>query len=112
MSGLDLPLRAVREQIASALDLVIQLDRLGDGRRVVSGVAEVQGREGETITLQDIFTRRGAGALSATGLRPSCLAKIEERGVTVPTSVLRGKSSASGSGSARSSGPTLARRKR
>jgi pilus assembly protein CpaF len=111
MSGLDLPLRAVREQIASALDIVIQLDRLPDGRRVVSGIAEVQGREGETITLQDIFIRRGSGALLPTGLRPACLAKIEERGVTLPASVLRGKTSASHGGAART-GTTLARRKR
>jgi len=107
MSGLDLPLRAVREQIASALDIVVQLDRLGDGRRVVSGIAEVQGREGETITLQDVFVRRGGGALAATGLRPKCLAKIEERGVTVPASILRGKAAASTTRTA-----TLGRRKR
>jgi pilus assembly protein CpaF len=110
MSGLDLPLRAVREQIASALDVIVQLDRLGDGRRVVSGIAEVQGREGETVTLQDIFVRRGGGALVATGLRPACLAKIEERGVTVPASILRGKASATAGAGARSA--TLARRKR
>jgi pilus assembly protein CpaF len=110
MSGLDLPLRAVREQIASALDIVVQLDRLGDGRRVVSGIAEVQGREGETITLQDIFIRRGGGALAAAGLRPKCLAKIEERGVTVPASILRGKTSSSSATSTRSA--TLGRRKR
>ena len=111
MSGLDLPLRAIREQIASALDIVIQLDRLSDGRRVISGVAEIQGREGETITLQDIFMRRGAGALAATGLRPACIAKLEERGVTVPTSVLRGNKGAAADHSA-GRGATLGRRKR
>jgi pilus assembly protein CpaF len=110
MSGLDLPLRAVREQIASALDVIVQLDRLGDGRRVVSGIAEVQGREGETVTLQDIFVRRGGGPLVSAGLRPACLAKIEERGVTVPASILRGKTSATAGAGARSA--TLARRKR
>jgi pilus assembly protein CpaF len=108
MSGLDLPLRAIREQIASALDIVIQLDRRSDGRRVVSGIAEVQGREGETITLQDIFIARGQqGPLAATGLRPSCIAKIEERGVTVPATVLRGSHAPDAT-----RGATLGRRKR
>jgi pilus assembly protein CpaF len=94
MAGLDLPLRAVREQIASALDLIVQLERRSDGQRVVSGVAEVQGREGETITLQDIFIRRGSGPLVATGLRPALAERLAERGSTVPSSVFRGKAAA------------------
>src|SRR5213594_4798828 len=57
MAGMDLPLRAIRDQVASALDLIVQLDRRSDGRRVISAVTEVQGREGETITLQDVYTR-------------------------------------------------------
>ena len=89
MAGMDLPLRAIRDQVASALDLIVQLDRRSDGRRVVSSITEVQGREGETITLQDVFTRRG-NLLSATGLRPRVLEKMAERDVTVPAKILRG----------------------
>jgi pilus assembly protein CpaF len=89
MAGMDLPLRAIRDQVASALDLIVQLDRRSDGRRVVSSITEVQGREGETITLQDVFTRRG-NLLSATGLLPRVLEKMAERDVTVPAKILRG----------------------
>ncbi|HEY8200606.1 MAG TPA: CpaF family protein [Actinomycetota bacterium] len=89
MAGMDLPLRAIRDQVASALDLIVQLDRRSDGRRVVASVTEVQGREGETITLQDVFTRKG-NILSATGLRPRVLDKMAEREVTVPAKILRG----------------------
>ena len=58
MAGFDLPVRAIREQIASALDLIMQVDRMPDGRRVVTAVTEVQGMEGDTILLQDIFKYR------------------------------------------------------
>src|SRR5919202_965283 len=78
MAGFELPLRAIRQQIASALDLIMHLDRMPDGRRVVTSVTELQGMEGDTILLQDIFKYRqepGAGGeshgrLVATGLRP------------------------------------------
>ena len=92
MSGVDLPLRAVREQIASSIDVVIQLDRRVDGGRVVSCVAEVQGREGDTITLQDIFTRTATGPIRATGLRPRCATKLAEAGAEMPTSIFRAAS--------------------
>jgi pilus assembly protein CpaF len=92
MSGLDLPLRAIREQIANALDIVVQLSRRPDGSRVVSAITEVQGREGETITLQDIFTRRGDGPLAATGLRPAAAERLADRGVQMPAGVFRAKS--------------------
>src|SRR5581483_4096094 len=79
MAGFDLPVKAIREQIASAIEIIMHVDRLPDGRRVVTAVTEVQGLEGETILLQDIFkyrylpgTERGkpAGELVPTGLRP------------------------------------------
>ena len=88
-SGVDLPLRAVREQIASSLDLVVQLSRRSDGRRVVERIVEIQGREGDTITMQDVFARSGGGPLKATGLRPKVLDEMGERGVTVPPAVFR-----------------------
>jgi pilus assembly protein CpaF len=88
MSGVDLPLRAVREQIASSIDVIVQLDRAVDGARAVTSIAEVQGREGETITLQEIFTRSGTG-LHATGLRPRCAERLARNGAAVPTSAFR-----------------------
>src|SRR5207248_1294869 len=58
MAGFELPVRAIREQIASAINVIIQLDRAADGRRVVTEVTEIQGLEGETILLQDLFAYR------------------------------------------------------
>jgi pilus assembly protein CpaF len=95
MSGVDLPLTAIREQIASAIDVIVQLGRRTDGSRVVTTIAEVQGREADTITLQDIFTRTHTGPLKATGLRPRCADRLLERGVDLPTAVFRGAESAS-----------------
>lgn len=91
-AGLDLPLRAIREQVVSALDLLVHLDRRPDGRRVVTSITEVQGREGDVITLQDVFRRVGDAPLSATGLRPLCLERLAERGVTVPATHFRPRS--------------------
>jgi pilus assembly protein CpaF len=93
MAGYDLPLRAIRQQIASALDLVIHLERLEDGTRRVTAITEVQRMESDVITLQDIFEFRVErvtpervvlGQLEATGLRPAFLFKFEKRGVTLP----------------------------
>ena len=93
MAGYDLPLRAIRQQIASALDLVIHLERVEDGTRRVTAITEVQRMESEVITLQDIFEFRVervtpervvVGKLEATGLRPTFLAKFEKRGVPLP----------------------------
>jgi pilus assembly protein CpaF len=95
MAGFDLPLRAIRQQITSALDLLIQIERFHDGSRRVAAITEVQRMEGDVITLQDLFTfrvegvtpdrhRRVVGSLVPTGLRPSFLDKFERRGVAVP----------------------------
>ena len=98
MAGFDLPVKAIREQIASAIDIIMHVDRLPDGRRVVTAVTEVQGLEGETILLQDIFkfrflpgTERGkpSGELAATGLRPKFMDKLIEREIEVPASAFR-----------------------
>lgn len=91
MAGMDLPLRAVREQIASAFDLVIHLDRLVDGTRRVVQVSEVQGMEGEIVVMQDIMRfmqtgvqdRRIQGYFSATGVRPKFIDKMEALGIFV-----------------------------
>ena len=96
MAGYVLPVRAIRQQVSSTLDLIIHLDRLEDGSRRVTAITEVQRMESEVITLQDIFTFKVAevtpervviGSLHATGLRPTFVHKFERRGVTLPTSL-------------------------
>jgi pilus assembly protein CpaF len=93
MAGYDLPVRAIREQVSSALECIIHLERLEDGSRRVTSVTEVQGMESDVITLQELFkfqidelTRDGTivGGLRATGLRPKFLQKFEKRGVPLP----------------------------
>ncbi|MBA2283497.1 MAG: CpaF family protein [Acidimicrobiia bacterium] len=93
MAGFDLPVRAIREQINSAIDLILQVDRMPDGRRVVTSLTEVQGMEGDVILLQDIFkyrflpgSERGrpSGELAATGLRPKFMDRLNEREIEVP----------------------------
>jgi pilus assembly protein CpaF len=97
MSGMDLGVRAVREQIASALDVIIHQARMKDGTRRITHVTEIVGMEGEVITLQDLFLfdysagidEEGhfLGNLRSTGLRPRFLDKLEEKGVTVSPEV-------------------------
>ncbi len=91
MSGMEMPVKAIREQIASALDLVIQQTRLRDGSRKVVSISEVVGMEGDTITLQDIFVYKhpgvgeegGKGQFVATGVRPNFVEKMAANGVGV-----------------------------
>jgi pilus assembly protein CpaF len=96
MAGLELPVRAIRQQLASALDLIIHLERLEDGSRRVTHITEVQRMESDVITLQDIyefkiesigFDRTINGALQPTGLRPVVLQKFEKRGIELPTEI-------------------------
>ena len=96
MAGMDLPLRAIREQIASAIDLVVQQERLRDGSRRVTSLSEVQGLEGDVIVMQDIFRfkRRGEsagrilGTLEPTGIRPRFAEKLEAAGIPIPPQLL------------------------
>jgi pilus assembly protein CpaF len=91
MAGMDLPLRAIREQIASAVDVVVQLTRLRDGTRRVTHVTEVQGMEGETVTLQDAFLFDYSAGVDAhgkflgkpvpTGVRPRFTEKFDDLGI-------------------------------
>lgn len=82
MSGVQLPLRAIREQIASALDLIIQIERTGGGKRRICRITEICGMEGDVITLQDLFAiRSSGGALEATGLLPNFRGRLQQRGV-------------------------------
>jgi len=96
MTGYDLPIRAIRGQVASALDMIVHLERVEDGTRRVTAITEVQRMEADVITLQDIFEfkvdqvthdRTVIGALRATGLRPTFLHKFEKRGVTLPSAL-------------------------
>ena len=96
MAGYDLPMRAIRQQVSSALDLVLHLDRFDDGSRRVSHITEVQRMESDVITLQDIFAfkidsiapdRTITGGLQPTGLRPVFLHKFDKRGVELPTAL-------------------------
>ena len=93
MAGMDLPVRAIREQISSAIDLVIQQSRLRDGSRKITHLTEVQGMEGDVITMQDIFvfdqTGRDAngkiiGRFKPTGIRPKFVEKLLANGIKLP----------------------------
>ena len=94
MAGMDLPQRAIREQMASAIDLIIHQSRLKDGTRRITHITEVTGMEGDVVTLQDLFlfdfhagvdeSGRYRGALHTTGLRPMFLERLRDRGVAVP----------------------------
>ncbi|MDF2093089.1 CpaF family protein [Knoellia sp. 3-2P3] len=94
MAGVDLPVRAIREQVAGAVDLVIQQARLKDGSRRVVAISEVAGMEGEVITMQDIFTfnysagrdenGRFRGSLVSTGLRPKFAEELHDQGIELP----------------------------
>ncbi|HNY12030.1 MAG TPA: CpaF family protein [Candidatus Wallbacteria bacterium] len=93
MSGMDLPVKAIREQIAGAVNVIVQQSRLKDGSRKVTAVTEVQGMEGETVVLQDVFVfeqhgidEKGkiVGRLKPTGIRPKFMTKFEEQGIKLP----------------------------
>ncbi len=93
MAGTELPAKAIREQIASALDLIVHQSRLRDGSRKVTHITEVQGMEGDVVVLQDIFIFQQEGIDAdgsilgrhrPTGLRPRCLDKLIEEGIPVP----------------------------
>jgi len=91
MAGMELPLRAIRQQISGALDLIVQLSRLRDGSRRITSITEVLGMESETITLQEIvrFEQRGVdaegrvqGVFAPTGVRPELLRRLETMGLS------------------------------
>jgi pilus assembly protein CpaF len=95
MAGMDLPIRAIREQISSAINLICHLERLRDGSRRIVQIAEVQGMEGDIITMTDLFIfeqsgyekNRIIGRLRPTGLRPKCIDRIEDAGIHLPPAV-------------------------
>jgi len=95
MAGMDLPVRAIREQVASALDLVVHEERLRDGTRKLVKITEIQGMEGDIITMSDIFefeqvgleAGKVIGRIKPTGLRPKFIERIEDAGIHLPPSV-------------------------
>jgi pilus assembly protein CpaF len=98
MAGIELPVRAIRQQASSALDLIVHLDRMDDGSRKVTHITEVQRMESDVITLQDLFEykiesvaadRTITGRLYATGLRPVFLHKFQKHGIELPTELFR-----------------------
>jgi pilus assembly protein CpaF len=99
MGATNLPEKAMRQQIASAIQIVVQQTRLGDGTRKVTNISEITGMEGDIITMQDIFlfekqgvTKEGkvAGRFRATGVRPKCAERMRAAGIVVPTDMFEG----------------------
>jgi len=95
MAGMDLPVRAIREQVASAINVIVHQERMRDGARKIVNVTEVSGMEGDVITMTDIFLFEQSGyeegkvigRLRPTGLRPKFIDKIEAAGIHLPASI-------------------------
>jgi pilus assembly protein CpaF len=95
MAGMDLPVRAIREQIASAVNLIVHQERMRDGSRKIVKVTEVQGMEGDVIVMQDVFTfeQQGfeagkvIGRLRPTGIRPKFMDIIEAANIHLPPTI-------------------------
>jgi pilus assembly protein CpaF len=90
MAGFDLPVKAIREQIASAVDVVVQTARLRDGSRKIMSIAEIIGMEGDVVTMQEVvkYKQNGVdehgkvlGEFQFTGVQPNCMKKFEEMGI-------------------------------
>jgi pilus assembly protein CpaF len=90
MANLDLPSRAIREQIASAIELLVHVSRLSDGTRRITNITEVVGMEGEVVTTQDLFVFHKAGVSDGgkvlghhlpTGVRPRCMERLQVAGI-------------------------------
>jgi pilus assembly protein CpaF len=93
MANLNIPEKAVRQQVASAINILVQISRMSDGTRKVTDVTEITGMEGEVITIQDIFkfdrlgigrSGRAIGRFRATGIRPKCVDRLAASGVSLP----------------------------
>jgi len=99
MAGLDLPIRAIREQLASAIDMVVQISRLTDGSRRITYVSEISGMEGQIVTMQDLFRfeqegidaeGRVVGHFHSTGIRPQFADRFEIAGISLPSDIYSG----------------------
>jgi len=95
MAGYDLPVKAIREQVAAAIQLIVQLERMKDGTRKIVSVTEVQGMEGDVVVLQEVFkfeqtgmeNGKIVGRLKATGIRPKFVERFELAGIYLPPNV-------------------------
>ncbi len=118
MAGMDLPIKAIREQIAGAVNLLVQISRLSDGSRKISSITEVVGMQGDTVTLQEIFrfkeegfdkNRKVIGQFQPMGLIPTFIEKFEQRGMVIPRNLFTGASDSASSGTPKpGAAPTLA----
>lgn len=94
MSGMELPVRAIREQIAAAINVIVHVDRFSDGSRRISKICEVTGMEGDVVTMSDLFVFRQDGVQNGqiigrmvpTGIRPRLLEQLQRYNITVPVS--------------------------
>lgn len=102
MSGMDLPMRAIREQIAGAVNLIVQISRLSDGSRKILSITEVAGMQGDVVTLAEIFrfketgydkNRKIQGVFQATGTIPSFIQKLSDKGVVIPREIFSNEQS-------------------
>jgi len=119
MSGMDLPIRAIREQISGAVNLIVQISRLSDGSRKVLSITEVAGMQGDIVTLAEIFrfketgydkNRRIQGVFQATGTIPSFIQKLSDKGVVIPREIFSNEGAAKAptpSGPAKPAMPSL-----
>lgn len=98
MAGVELPIKAIRQQVVGAIDLIVQQARLRDGSRKITNITEIQGLEGDVVVLQDIFTfkqqgldksGRINGKLVSTGIRPKFYERLETSGIHIPASVFK-----------------------
>ncbi len=121
MAGMDLPARAIREQIAGAVNLIVQISRLSDGSRRLLSITEVVGMQGEAVTLQEIFrfkeegfdkNRKIIGQFQAMGMIPTFIEKFEQRGVKIPRNLFTSNDPAPQQAAKKPTGPTPARPQR
>ncbi len=99
MSGMELPIRAIREQVSSAVDLIVHQARLRDGTRRITHITEIQGMEGDIITLQDLFlfdfsagldeNGKFRGKMKSTGIRPKFAQKLQDLGISLPQEIFQ-----------------------
>lgn len=117
MSGMDLPVRAIREQISGAVNLIVQISRLSDGSRKVVSITEVAGMQGEIVTLAEIFrfketgydkNRKIQGVFQATGTIPSFIQKLSDKGVVIPREIFANDPNTNAPGVATNSKPPIA----
>lgn len=105
MAGMDLPARAIREQIAGAVNIIVQISRLSDGSRKIISITEVQGMQGEVVTLQEVFAfkekdfdknRKIVGQFHATGLIPKFIETLQKRGIKIPQGIFSNEAPTAG----------------